>query len=150
MNSASPRLLLVLAAALLLLPCCAGTANGDDKEVRSFLEHYFASWSAQEMDAYGACFDDQAHVTFVTKEGRVDSMGLTDFLHSQRMAHQTSPVRMNEVPLEMTIRKGRLITQASVTWKLTKGAEVNTGTDYFTLIKAEGGWHIIALAFDQD
>ena len=149
MNSAGPRLLLILVAAL-LVPCCTGKASADDKEVRTFLERYFATWSAQDMDGYGACFSEQAHITFVTKDGRADAMGLTDFLHSQRMAHQTSPVHMNEVPLEMNIRPGRLITQAAVPWKLTKGSAVNTGTDYFTLIKAQDGWHIIALAFDQD
>ena len=133
----------------LLLSCCAGNA-ADDKAVHGFLERYFATWSAQDMDGYGSCFHDQARITFVGKGGRSESMGLTDFLHSQRMAHQTSPVRMNEVPLEMKITSGKAITQAAVTWKLTKGTESETGTDYFTLIKGEGGWHIIALAFDQD
>ncbi len=135
--------------AMLLLSCCTGKA-GDDKELRSFLERYFSTWSAQDMDGYGSCFDDQARITFVGKGGRSESMGLTDFLHSQRMAHQTSPVKMNEVPLEMKITPGKSITQAAVTWKLTKGTEVETGTDYFTLIKGGAGWHIIALAFDQD
>ena len=148
MSSRLPRLLTVLAAAM-ALSCCTGKAS-DDKEIRSFLERYFATWSAQDMDGYGACFHDQARITFVGKGGRSESMGLTDFLHSQRMAHQTSPVKMNEVPLEMNIHTGKSITQAAVTWKLTKGSDAETGTDYFTLIKAEGGWHIIALAFDQD
>ncbi len=149
-RAAAMRLLAALTMSLVLLPCCSGQAGGDDKEVRGFLEHYFSSWSAQDMDGYGACFHEKARITFVTKDAHVDSMALTDFLHSQRMAHQTSPVRMNEVPLEMNIRLGRLITQAAVNWKLTKGSEVNTGTDYFTLVKADGGWRIIALAFDQD
>lgn len=141
--------LALVALLSLVLPCCSSKA-GDDKEVRSFLERYFATWSAQDMDGYGGCFHDQARVTFVGKGGRTDSMGLTDFLHSQRMAHQSSPTRMNEVPLEMRITSGTSITQAAVTWKLTKGSETETGTDYFTLVKTDGGWRIIALAFNQD
>ena len=144
----SLRSLLIVIAAL-LLPCCSGKA-GDDKEVRSFLERYFSTWSAQDMDGYGACFHDHARISFVEKSGQVDTMGLTDFLHSQVMAHQTSPVKMNEVPLEMKITQGAHITQASVTWKLSKGNETNTGTDNFTLVKTASGWRIIALVFDQD
>jgi len=142
-------LLLLVTVMSLLLPCCSGKA-GDDKEVRTFLERYFATWSAQDMDGYGGCFHEQARITFVGKTGQSESMGLTDFLHSQRMAHETSPVKMNEVPLEMKITQGNLITQASVTWKLSKGTETNTGTDYFTLVKTSNGWRIMALAFDQD
>lgn len=147
MNNRSSRLLALMA--MLLLSCCTGKA-GDDKEVRGFLERYFSTWSAQDMDGYASCFNDQARITFVSKGGRSESMGLTDFLHSQRMAHQTSPLKMNEVPLEMKITTGKSITQAAVTWKLTKGTDVETGTDYFTLIRDAAGWHIIALAFDQD
>ena len=148
MNSLRPLLLLALMV-VSVLPCC-GSKAADDKEVRSFLERYFSTWSAQDMDGYGACFHDQARITFASKGGQTESLGLTDFLHSQRMAHQTSSVKMNEVPLEMKIAMGNNITQAAVTWKLSKGAEVNTGTDYFTLIKTASGWRIIALAFEQD
>ena len=141
--------LIVVVVSMLLLPCCGGAAS-DDKEVRTFLERYFPTWSAQDMDGYGGCFHSQARITYVGKNGQIESMGLTDFLHSQRMAHETSPVKMTEVPLEMKIHAGKLITQAAVTWKLSKGAETNTGTDNFTLVKDNGSWRIIALAFDQD
>jgi len=57
---------------------------------------------------------------------------------------------MTEVPTGMKILRDDRTAQASVRWKLTKGAEITTGTDCFTLIKTSTGWKIMSLVFYND
>lgn len=125
-------------------------AHPEETAIRAFLERYFSTWSAQDMEGYGACFQEQARVIFVEKGGGSRSEGLTDFLHGQRLGHTQSPVRMIEVPLEMHITGDARVAQAAVKWKLTKGTEIITGMDYFTLAKSPQGWRIVSLVFFND
>jgi hypothetical protein len=50
----------------------------------------------------------------------------------------------------MKILRDDRTAQASVRWKLTKGTEITTGTDCFTLIKTPVGWKIMSLVFYND
>ncbi|WP_395749832.1 nuclear transport factor 2 family protein [Prosthecobacter sp.] len=137
---------------LLLLAGCGpqeGAANAGDADVREFLTRYFSTWSAKDMDGYGACFHEQARVVFV-HQGTPLSQGLTDFLHGQKLSHATTTVPMKEVPTDMKILRDERTAQASVRWKLTKGADVTLGTDCFTLIKTPAGWKIMSLVFYND
>lgn len=137
--------------ALLALPVsCTKTASADEAAVRSFLATYFSTWSVKDMDSYGACFHPQARITYVGKNGETQSDGLTDFLHGQKLAHAQSSVPMSESPTEMKVIYDNRVTIAAVRWKLTKGSEVVTGTDNFTLIKTDAGWKIISLVFFND
>lgn len=134
------------------IACCSPAntqASGDDADVRTFLTRYFSTWSAKDMDGYGSCFHDQARISFV-HQGTPHTQGLTDFLHSQKLSHATASVPMTEVPTDMKILRDERTAQASVRWKLTKGAETTTGTDCFTLIKTPGGWKIMSLVFYND
>lgn len=141
----------VITVALLVLPVsCTKSASADEAAVRSFLATYFSTWSVKDMDSYGACFHPQARITFVGKNGETQTDGLTDFLHGQKLAHAQSAVPMSESPTEMKITYDSRVTTASVRWKLTKGAEVVTGTDCFTLIKTDAGWKIMSLVFYND
>lgn len=128
----------------------ASPSDGNDGEVRTFLEHYFSSWSAQDMDAYGHCFADQARITYLDAGGHADVQGVIDFVHGQRLAHQQSSERMNEKPLEMKIQGDNRIKQAAVTWVLKKGSQETRGTDFFTLQHDANGWKIISLVFYGD
>src|SRR3954463_3652801 len=109
---------------LLALPSCTTKHpdHSDDVSVRAFLTRYFSTWSAKDMEGYAACFHPQARVLYLSASGEVVSEGTTDFLHSQRLAHQTAAAPMSEKPLEMTIQGDAKVAQASVTWVLTKGA----------------------------
>lgn len=140
----------ITVALLALAVSCTKSASADEAAVRSFLATYFSTWSVKDMDSYGACFHPQARITFVGKNGETQSDGLTDFLHGQKLAHAQSPVPMSESPTEMKITYDNRVTIASVRWKLTKGAEVVTGTDCFTLIKTDAGWKIMSLVFYND
>jgi hypothetical protein len=134
--------------ALSLVSCTARpSAHPDDASIRAFLTRYFSTWSAKDMDGYAACFHPQARVLFLTDSGQVASEGLTDFLHGQRLAHETASVPMSEKPLDMTIQGDAKIVQASVTWVLSKGSTEERGTDFFTLKREGDGWKIVTLVF---
>ncbi len=141
---------LILVSSFLASCGAASTAaDGDDKDVRAFLTRYFSTWSAKDMDGYAGCFHEQARISFVQK-GRPRTEGLTDFIHGQKLSHASASEPMTEVPTEMKILRDERTAQASVRWKLTKGAEITTGTDCFTLIKTPAGWKIISLVFYND
>lgn len=148
------HVLAVLSVLLLssFLACCnpqAAMPSAEEKEVRTFLERYFSTWSAKDMDGYGSCFHEQARISYV-HQGVPHTQGLTDFLHSQKLSHATASAPMTEIPTNMKILRDDRTAQASVRWKLTKGAEITTGTDCFTLIKTPAGWKILSLVFYND
>ena len=137
--------------ALLLTHCTPSAPPAHSKEpaVRTFLERYFSTWSAKDMDGYGACFHPQARITFV-HEGRPETQGLTDFLHGQKLGHLNATTPMTEVPTGMRIMMDDRTAQAQVRWKLTQGSRIVTGTDCFTLIETPEGWKIASLVFYND
>ncbi len=137
-------------ACVCLITSCSQAAHLDEPAIQTFLNRYFSTWSAKDMDGYGACFHPTARITFVQNGGNAGSQGLTDFLHGQKLGHESSPVPMTEVPTSMKISGDARVAQAEVRWKLTKGREIVTGTDYFTLIKTTDGWKIAALVFYND
>lgn len=145
----APLLFLLLPFFLGACGPVAGAAHPDEAAIKAFLTRYFATWSAQDMDGYGACFYPGSRVTFV-HEGSMRSEGLTDFLHGQKLGHQRSPEPMVEVPTSMKISGDARVAQAEVRWKLTKGTTVVTGSDFFTLLKTKDGWKIAALVFYND
>ena len=149
MKLQAPAFFLIALALMMLAPTCgkAEKSPADTPELRTFLSHYFSSWSAQDMDGYGACFDPEARILFVDKSGKVFSEGTIDFLHGQRMAHQNSPVRMTEHPVQMTIQGDAKVAQAAVTWVLNKGTTEERGTDFFTLRHEGEQWKIVTLVF---
>lgn len=141
-------LLVVLVSCLAFTGCkTQSVKHPDDVSIRAFLNRYFSTWSAKDMEGYGACFHPQARILFLGRSGEVASQGLTDFLHSQRLAHQTAAVPMSEKPIEMTIQGDAKVVQASVTWVLTKGSTEERGTDFFTLKREGNGWKIVSLVF---
>jgi hypothetical protein len=143
-------LAVLFASLALVLPSCSKADSPDEAAVRAHLTKYFTTWSAKDMDGYGACFQPQARITFVMNGGNISVETLTDFLHSQRMAHEQSASPMKEEPTDMKITVGKGIAQAAVRWKLTKDSSSSTGTDFFTLARTADGWRILALVWEQD
>lgn len=147
-NAVRHFLLLSASLALFLTSSCASSKSAaDTPEVRAFLTRYFATWSAQDMEGYGACFDPEARILFIPGNGQVISQGTIDFLHGQKMAHEQSSSPMTERPLDMTIQGDAKVVQAAVTWVLKKGDKEERGTDFFTLHRVGEGWKIISLVF---
>ena len=129
---------------------CGQAAHPEQAGIETFLQRYFSTWSARDMTGYGSCFHPAARITFAESGGQASSQGLTDFLHGQKIGHERSPEPMTEVPTEMSITGDARVAQARVRWKLTKGREIITGTDFFTLLKTPDGWRIAALVFYND
>jgi ketosteroid isomerase-like protein len=136
--------------ALVGLSSCSEAAHPDQAGIETFLNRYFSTWSAKDMDGYGACFHPTARITFVEKGGQCGGQGVTDFLHGQKLGHERSTDPMTEVPTSMKISGDSRVALAEVRWKLTKGRETVTGTDYFTLLKTPDGWRIASLVFYND
>ncbi|MCX6857575.1 MAG: nuclear transport factor 2 family protein [Verrucomicrobia bacterium] len=139
-----------LLLALLCLSACSEAAHPQKAEIEVFLNRYFNTWSAKDMDGYGSCFHSTARITFVEKGGQCGSQGVTDFLHGQKLGHERSAEAMTEVPTDMKISGDSRVALAEVRWKLTKGREIVTGTDFFTLLKTPDGWRIASLVFYND
>lgn len=139
-----------LACVVLSLASCAPAAHPEKADIETFLNRYFSTWSAKDMTGYEACFDTAARISFVAKGGHFSSQGLTDFIHGQKISHERAAEPMVEVPTEMKITGDKRVAQAEVRWKLTKGREIVTGTDYFTLVRSSNGWCIANLVFYND
>jgi hypothetical protein len=128
----------------------AGT-NAVSADIEPFLETYFASWSANDMETYRSSFDESAVVLFV-RDGEVRSaLRLNDFMDQQAgyLAGVEGPVSER-----MTFFSAAEDSQAStvmVRWLYEGEGETSTGTDRFTLIRApDGAWKIAALVWYRD
>jgi hypothetical protein len=134
---------------LLLLAACAPAEKGqtDEAGVRTLLNRYFSTWSARDMEGYGSCFQPQARVFYLARDGKLSNQALTDFLHDQKMAHEEAGSPMNEKPIEMKIQGDQKVAQAAVTWVLNIGPKQVKGTDFFTLQRDGDQWKIVTLVF---
>jgi len=140
----------LLIMTVVCITSCAPAAHPEKSDIEAFLNRYFSTWSAKDMEGYESCFDASARITFVAKGGQPNSQGLTDFIHGQKIGHERAPEPMVEIPTDMKISGDSRVAQAEVRWNLTKGREIVTGTDYFTLLRTSEGWRIASLVFYND
>ena len=120
-----------------------------DAEISAFLDKYFATWSAHDLEAYGRCFDVEATVQFLRPDGRLEVHGLRDFLATQRRAKATDP-HSRETATSMRIERKGDVATAFVRWRLESRGRVVTGTDCFLLARREGEWLVTALLVKGD
>lgn len=120
----------------------------DAQQLEAFLERYFGSWSAQDMEAYRDCFHPRATIHHIDHDGRVTMQRLDDFIAGQRAGHARSPERMVEVPLWHRVDPGLKAVQVHVRWHLTAGQREVLGRNHYTLQRGgEHGFQIINLVF---
>lgn len=146
----SPPLLAALLALLSLTACDKGprpaSAGPTQEAVVAFLHHYFQTWSDQDMDAYAACFHDSARITWLPPgQGAPSFDTLSDFLHGQRLSHQTATEPMRETADHIEVLLDERAALARVKWTLVKGSERTTGIDHFSLAHTPAGWRIMHL-----
>jgi pyrrolidone-carboxylate peptidase len=117
------------------------------EQVRAFVDRYFATWSKQDMAGYGDCFAPQASIQFIDSDGRVVTRNKAQFVAEQTEYHARARVRAEEKPVDVDIRVEARLARAVVFWKLTAGPRTEFGYDHFTLIRDNGRWRILNLAF---
>ncbi|MHC4250445.1 MAG: YybH family protein [Planctomycetota bacterium] len=124
-------------------------AAAPDTEIEAFLQKYFATWSAHDIEAYGRCFDVDATIQFLEPGGKLKVHGLRGFLEGQRRAQAGQP-EMREAPTAMRIEREGDVATAFVRWRLESGERVVTGTDCFLLARRDGEWLVTALLVKSD
>lgn len=131
---------------------CTARLSEEQKLIQTFLERYFATWSAQDMTGYADCFDPGASIHMLDPHDSLIVQGVPEFLRGQKEGHLRSKDKMVEVPTAFRIilsQDGR-VAKAEVNWKLTRGTAVETGVDHFTLKREGQGWKIVDLTFYED
>jgi len=135
----------VSAVAVQASPAPAVTAR--EKDVKAFIEHYFKSWSDQDMDAYDDCFMTDACIQYIDEQGQLFTSPRQRFVASQREAHRRSSSRSIEVPESIEVRFEQKIARVVAYWRLNAGSRVQKGYDHFTLRNERGRWRIVNLLF---
>ena len=121
----------------------------DKKNIEDFIDTYFKTWSAADMNGYKNCFHPNATIHF-ERSGSITEDKLEDFILGQTLAHKQSDKQLKEIPLSKRIMQEGNKALVIVNWKLLSDKKETTGYDYFTLIKVKGKWKIIYLIFHND
>jgi pyroglutamyl-peptidase len=142
----NPRALAAVAA-VAVQPPTSPAAAAREKEVKAFIEHYFKSWSDQDMDAYDDCFMSDACIQYIDDNGQLFTSPRQRFVASQREVHRRSSTRSIEVPESIEVRFEQKLARVVAYWRLNAGARVQKGYDHFTLKQERGRWRIVNLLF---
>jgi ketosteroid isomerase-like protein len=140
----------LLTVAFFISGCQSTPAHQENAVLRQFISRYFSTWSAQDMAGYESCFARESRIFFLPKDRPPLTIGLTDFIHQQTLAHQTEPERMTERAVDIQLSGDSRVVHAVVRWELSKGKDKETGMDFFTLIKQGSEWKILSLTFYGD
>ena len=118
-------------------------------DLEPFLQSYFATWSAGNMDAYRSHFHPSAVISLVDQGILVLSMPRDEFVSFQTEA--IARAEMVERMTSFTADEDDRAASVTAKWLLEKEGTEKTGVDRFTLIRdREGRWKIIALLFYTD
>jgi len=123
-------------------------AAAADSAIAQFLDSYFRDWSAGDMAAYRAHFDESAHVSFV-RDGRVEwCQELDPFIREQDRILRAAAGTMRERMTSFTAENDAVTAHVTARWELAHGGGKTVGVDRFTLVRDPAGrWKIIALVF---
>ena len=121
----------------------------EEAAIRTLIQGYFKTWSAKDMEGYGACFQEDATIAFVDEIAPV-VLDRERFLDSQRRAHERATTPMTEMPESIAVQLHGGVAHVQVRWHLKKAEGDERGWDFFTLVKVGGAWKIIHLSFFND
>jgi hypothetical protein len=115
-------------------------------EVEELIRRYFRTWSSQDIQGYGECFLENASIQFIDPDGKIENYALPAFLADQGEFLRAGR-NASEVPVSIEIRFESELARVVVNWKLSTGVSEVLGYDHFTLLKRNGKWGIVNLAF---
>lgn len=146
---------LCIAAFCLLSSACVASDDSTSEheneietsaDLEPFLNSYFATWSAGDMDGYGKHFHERACIATVAKGHVMLAMGRDEFVQYQEHAIQGK--NLTERMISFTADEDDVAAAVTAEWLLDDGAEPTTGIDRFTLIRDRmGSWKIVSLLF---
>ncbi len=119
-----------------------------EAEVVAFLESYFATWSAGDMEAYRAHFHEQATIVYVEGGAVRSALARDPFVDMQAALVAQAPEPMTETIQSYVIDADGVGAVATVEWLLQAGARRDRGVDRFVLVRqADGAWKAVSLLF---
>jgi ketosteroid isomerase-like protein len=121
-----------------------------EREIFAFIDEYFTTWSAADIDAYGKLFEEAAVIQLIREDGVVNQTKIP-FLEGQRQSHRNSPHPLAEWATSVHIAHHGATARVEVRWRLeSQGRAPETGWDHFTLRRHPDGWKIVNLIFYSD
>jgi ketosteroid isomerase-like protein len=141
---------ILLSAALIALVLLAPARGGPvaEKEIRQFAESYFRDWSAGDIAAYRAHFDESAQIAFVRDGQVVECQALEPFIRQQDQMLREAKGTMSERMTSFRVQFDAVTAHVTAHWELTHGREKTVGVDRFTLLRnPRGQWKILYLVF---
>lgn len=119
-----------------------------EAEVVAYLESYFATWSAGDMEGYRDHFHEQATILYVAGGAVQSVMARDPFVDMQARIIAQAPEPMRETMTSYVVEVDEVSAAATVDWLLEAGARRETGVDRFVLVRdADGVWRAISLLF---
>lgn len=153
-----------LLALFLLLPACATerapapVSDPARREVLQELEHYYADFSARDWKAYAGHFWPGATLTTVWQPPgepapRVSTYTVPEFVAQAPEGPDSKPIFEERMVSAEVRHYGNLAhAWAHYTARFGDSAQVATwkGIDAFTLMRHDGRWRIVALAYTDE
>jgi hypothetical protein len=134
--------------------CSASDDSASDHEsepkmsadLEPFLNNYFATWSAGNLEGYKAHFHENACIATVADGHIMLAMGRDEF--AQYQEHAIQGRNLTERMTSFTADEDDVAATVTAVWALDDGARTTTGIDRFTLIRDRmGHWKIVSLLF---
>jgi len=148
----------VLLLLFILSTACSSKQSQDQSEIHTFLEDYYAAMTSRNWKVYQQFFWPKATITTIwQKPGDnkkdVNITTIEDFVSQTHLGPDSQPIFEENMTDANISVKGNIAT-AWVNYEARFGSKENlmewAGKDLFTLMKHEGKWRIVSLAFESD
>ena len=130
----------------------------EEVEIRDFLNQYYQTMSSRQWSAYRGFFWDKATLTTIwatdsTSAPTVQISTIDEFISKTGEGPDSQPI-FEESMTSVDIQIKKNLAQAWATYDAKFGNKEElmewSGMDLFSLMKHEGEWKIVSLAFSSD
>lgn len=146
---------------ILILILCGFTYQtepNEETEIRTFLEQYYKTMSDRNWPKYRSFFSSKATLTTIWQESEDEKPAIftntiSEFVENTAEGPDSQPIFEEKMThAEISIRDN--LAQAWVKYEAKFGTEENLytwkGYDLFSLIKFEGQWKIVSVAYASE